>query len=161
MDDGVASDLDEAISPPPRWLARLRGRLTSRWSLGGAYALACLLTGVAVWMASSAPLAGLAERRSLIILTLLGVNLVIILALVASVSWRFLRLVAVQHRDAGARLQLRFVLLVASGAIAPAVIITLVFGVLVNQTVDSWFSQRVHTVVENGRQVARSYFNSQ
>ncbi len=140
---------------------RLRQRLTSRWSLGGAYALACILTGVAVWMASSAPIAGLAERRSLIILTLLGVNLVIILALVAAVSWRFLRLVAVQHRDAGARLHLRFVLWFASGAIAPAVIITLVFGVLVNQTVDSWFSQRVHTVVENGRQVARSYFNSQ
>jgi two-component system, NtrC family, nitrogen regulation sensor histidine kinase NtrY len=161
MDDGVASDLDGAFSPAPTWLARLRGRLTSRWSLGGAYALACILTGVAVWLASSAPLAGLAERRSLIILSLLGFNLVIILALVASVGWRFLKLVAVQHRDAGARLHLRFVLWFASGAIAPAVIITLVFGVLVNQTVDSWFSQRVHTVVENGRQVARSYFNSQ
>jgi two-component system nitrogen regulation sensor histidine kinase NtrY len=161
MDDGVASDLDGAILPAPTLLGRLRDRLASRWSLGGAYALACILTGVAVWMASSAPVAGLAERRSLIILVLLGVNLAIILALVASVSWRFLRLVAVQHRDAGARLHLRFVLWFASGAIAPAVIITLVFGVLVNQTVDSWFSQRVRTVVENSATVAKSYFNSQ
>ena len=161
MDDRVASNLDGAVTLSPTWLARLRRRLTSRWSLGGAYALACILTGVAVWMASSAPIAGLAERRSLIILTLLGVNLAIILALVAAVSWRFLRLVAVQHRDAGARLHLRFVLWFASGAIAPAVIITLVFGVLVNQTVDSWFSQRVRTVVENSATVAKSYFNSQ
>ena len=161
MDDGAASILDGAISPAPTWPTRLRQRLTSRWSLGSAYALACILTGVAVWMASSAPLAGLAERRSLIILSLLGVNLVIILALVASVSWRFLRLLAVQHRDAGARLHLRFVLWFASGAIAPAVIIALVFGVLVNQTVDSWFSHRVRTVVENSATVAKSYFNSQ
>ena len=112
-------------------------------------------------MASSAPAAGLAGRRSLLILVLLGVNLAIILALVASVSWRFLKLLAVQHRDAGARLHLRFVLWFASGAIAPAVIITLVFGVLVNQTVDSWFSKPVRTVVENSATVAKSYYNSQ
>jgi two-component system nitrogen regulation sensor histidine kinase NtrY len=161
MDDGLASDLDGAVSLTPSWTARLRQRLTSRWAQGGAYALACVLTGVAVWMASSAPVAGLAERRSIIILTLLGVNLAVILALVASVSWRFLRLLAVQHRDAGARLHLRFVLWFASGAIAPAIIITLVFGVLVNQTVDSWFSQRVRTVVQNSAAVAKSYFNSQ
>ena len=161
MADGVASELDGAVSPTPTWLAGLRQRLTSRWSLASAYALACILTGVAGGMASSAPVAGLAGRRSLIILTLLGVNLVLIVGLVASVGWRFLRLVAVQHRDAGARLHLRFVLWFASGAIAPAVIITLVFGVLVNQTVDSWFSRRVHTVVENSAAVAQSYFNSQ
>ena len=61
MDKRVASDLEGAVSPTR--LARLRTRLTSRWSLGGAYALACILTGVAVWMASSAPVAGLAQRR--------------------------------------------------------------------------------------------------
>ena len=44
---------------------------------------------------------------------------------------------------------------------APAIVVALVFGVLVNQSVDSWFSHRVSTVVENSATVARSYVRSQ
>jgi two-component system nitrogen regulation sensor histidine kinase NtrY len=161
MDERTTPVQQDAPSGLLGLFGRLRGRLASRWLLGGGYALACILTAVAVWMASSAPVAGLAGRRSGIILTILGVNLVLILALVASVGWRFLSLVTAQRRDAGARLHLRFVLWFASGAIAPAVIIALVFGAVVNRSVDSWFSQRVQTVVENSATVAKSYFNSQ
>ena len=151
----------EARAGAPRLFARLRDRLAARWLMGAGYALACILTAVAVWMASSAPVAGLAGQRSGVILSILGVNLVLILALVASVGWRFFSLVTAQRRDAGARLHLRFVLWFASGAIAPAVIIALVFGAVVNRSVDSWFSQPVQTVVLNAATVAKSYFNSQ
>ena len=140
---------------------RLKKGLALRGLIAGAYAIACLMTAVAVWMASSAPAAGLAGRRSSTILIILGVNLVLITALIASVGWKFFSLIAPQERDAGARLHLRFVLWFASGAIAPAVIIALVFGAVVNRSVDSWFSQRVQTVVANSATVARSYFNSQ
>ena len=145
----------------PGLAAKLRAQLPLRGLLGGAYAIACLLTAVAVWMASAAPAAGLAGHRSGLILRVLDVNLVLIAVLVASVGWKFLRLVTAQPRDAGARLHLRFVLWFASGAIAPAVIIAVVFGAVVNQSVDSWFSQRVKTVVENSATVAKSYFSSQ
>jgi two-component system, NtrC family, nitrogen regulation sensor histidine kinase NtrY len=70
-------------------------------------------------------------------------------------------LIAAQRGDAGARLHLRFVMLFATAAVAPAIVVALVFGVLVNQSVDSWFSHRVSTVVENSATVARSYVRSQ
>jgi two-component system nitrogen regulation sensor histidine kinase NtrY len=129
--------------------------------VGGAYALACLLTAIAVWLASSAPISGLIGQRSAIILGILWFNLALITALVASVGWRFFSLLTARRRDAGARLHLRFVLWFASGAIAPAVIIALVFGAVVTRSVDSWFSRPVQTVVEKAASVAKSYFKFQ
>ena len=138
-----------------------RGRLNSRYSLGLGYGLAALLTAVAVWMASSAPVTGPVGPRSQAILIILGLNFGLILALAASVGWRVFRLMVAQRRDAGARLHLRFVLLFAAAAAAPAITVALVFGVLVTQGVDSWFNQRVRTVVENSVTVAKSWFDFQ
>jgi two-component system, NtrC family, nitrogen regulation sensor histidine kinase NtrY len=152
----------ESLAPAPGWRAMgWRERLTSRYGLGAGYALAALLTGVAVWMASSAPVTGPVGPPSQAILVVLCLNLVLIAALAASAGWRVFQLVAARGRDAGARLHLRFVALFATAAVAPAIIVALVFGVLVTQGVDSWFSKRVGTVVENSATVARSYFHSQ
>ena len=152
----------ESLTPAPDWRSMgWRERLTSRYGLGAGYALAALLTGVAVWMASSAPVTGPVGPPSRTILIILSLNLVLITALAALAGWRVFQLVAARGRDAGARLHLRFVALFATAAVAPAIIVALVFGVLVTQGVDSWFSTRVGTVVENSATVARSYFRSQ
>jgi two-component system nitrogen regulation sensor histidine kinase NtrY len=152
----------ESLSPPPGWNAMgWRQRLTSRYALVGGYAVAGILTAVAVLMASSAPITGPVGPPSRTILIVLGLNLVLIGALAALVGWRVFQLVAARGRDAGARLHLRFVILFAGAAVIPAVLVALVFGVLVTQGVDSWFSTRVSTVVENSATVARSYFRSQ
>ncbi len=157
-----ASPAVESLSPARDWRAMgWRERLTSRYALGVGYALAALLTGVAVWMASRAPVNGPVGPPSRTILILLGVNLVLILALAANAGWSVFRLILDQRRDAGARLHLRFVILFAGAAMAPAVVVALVFGVLVNQSVDAWFSQRVSTVVTNSSAVAKSYVRSQ
>jgi two-component system nitrogen regulation sensor histidine kinase NtrY len=151
-------------SPAPRlgWRALTwRERLTSRYALGVGYALAALLTGVAVWMASSAPVTGPVGPPSRTILIVLCLNLVLIAALAAAAAWRVFQLVSARGRDAGARLHLRFVALFATAAVTPAIIVALVFGVLVTQGVDNWFSKRVDTVVENSATVARSYVGSQ
>ena len=145
------------LPPGMNWRERLRSR---SW-LGTGYALAALLTAVAVWMASSAPVTGPVGPRSQAILIVLGLNLVLIIALASAVGWRFFRLIVAQRRDAGARLHLRFVLLFAAAASAPAIVVALVFGVLVTQGVDSWFEQRVRTVVENSVTVAKSWLSSQ
>jgi two-component system, NtrC family, nitrogen regulation sensor histidine kinase NtrY len=145
------------LPPGMTWRERLRSR---SW-LGMGYALAALLTAVAVWMASSAPVTGPVGPRSQAILIVLGLNLVLIIALASAVGWRFFRLIVAQRRDAGARLHLRFVLLFAAAASAPAIVVALVFGVLVTQGVDSWFEQRVRTVVENSVTVAKSWLSSQ
>jgi two-component system nitrogen regulation sensor histidine kinase NtrY len=152
----------ESLGPESGWRAMgWRERLTSRYGLGAGYALAALMTTIAVWMASSAPVTGPVGPQTQTILIILCLNLVLIAALAIPAAWRVFQLVAARGRDAGARLHLRFVALFAIAAVAPAIIVALVFGVLVNQSVDSWFSHRVRTVVENSATVARSYFRSQ
>jgi two-component system nitrogen regulation sensor histidine kinase NtrY len=152
----------ESLTPTSGWRAmNWRERLTSRYGLGAGYTFAALMTGVAVWMASSAPVTGPVGPASRTILIILGLNLILIGALAALAAWRVFQLVAARGRDAGARLHLRFVALFATAAVTPAIIVALVFGVLVTQGVDSWFSTRVGTVVENSATVARSYFRSQ
>ncbi|MDR3511152.1 MAG: PAS domain-containing sensor histidine kinase [Caulobacteraceae bacterium] len=138
-----------------------RERLTSRYGQGVGYALAAFLTGVSVWMAAAAPVTGPVGPPSRAILIVLCLNFGLIAALGGLAVWRVLKLFSARGRDAGARLHLRFVALFATAAVAPAIIVALVFGVLVTQGVDSWFSHRVRTVVENSATVARSYFHSQ
>jgi len=126
--------------------ARWWRRLTSGYSLGIGYGLACALTTLGVWLASQAPVNGQVGRTSRYIL-----------ALAAAVGWQVFRLIVDQRRDAGARLHLRFVILFAGAAVVPAVVVALVFGVLVTQGVDRWFGDAVSSVVENIASVAKSY----
>ena len=149
--------IDEAGSDTPRW----RVWLESRYLLGVGYVLAAVLTAGAVFLASSAPGTGPLGPASRTVLIILSANLVLILALAGLVGWRVFKLFAAKARDAGARLHLRFVTLFALVAVVPAVVVAFFFGLLVNQGVESWFTKRVSTVVENSAKVARSYYNGQ
>lgn len=140
---------------------KLRQALRSRLVLGGGYGLAAGLTGLAILLAASPPETGPVGPASELILTVLGFNLVLILALTTIVALRFAALLAARESDAGARLHLRFVTLFALAAVAPAVVVALFYGVLVSRGVENWFSQRVQTVVENSATVARSYVEDQ
>src|SRR5665213_1497302 len=133
----------------------------SRAAFGVGYAASAILTAASVALASSPGSSGALGPASPAVLALLGVGLVIIGALAATMGWRVLRLFKAQSSDAGARLHLRFVALFALAAVAPAVIVALFFGVLVTRGVDNWFSARVQTVVENSATVARSYVEEQ
>jgi two-component system nitrogen regulation sensor histidine kinase NtrY len=154
------------VSDIREWVAgagagRFWRTLQSRGILGGGYAIAALLTGVAILLAASPPSQGPLGPTSELILTVLGFNLVLILALTLVVALRFGELLDARDRDPGARLQLRFVTLFALAAVAPAVVVALFYGVLVSHGVDDWFSKRVSTVVENSATVARSYVEEQ
>ncbi len=152
----------ELEGPPTRFSrAWWRDLLTSRYTLGGAYGLAVALTATAVALASSPPTSGPIGPATTVILVVLGFNLALILFVAGVVGWGLLDLVDARASDAGARLHLRFVGLFSVAAVAPAVIVALFFGVLVNRGVESWFSARVTTVVENSAKVARSYVEQQ
>jgi two-component system nitrogen regulation sensor histidine kinase NtrY len=152
----------ELEGPPTRFSrAWWRELLRSRFTLGGAYGLAIALTATAVALASSPPATGPIGPATTVILVVLGFNLALILCVAGIVGWRLLDLVDARASDAGARLHLRFVGLFSVAAVAPAVIVALFFGVLVNRGVDAWFSERVRTVVENSATVARSYVSEQ
>ncbi len=141
--------------------ARIWRSLQSRAVLGVGYGLAALLTGVAILLAASPPSTGPLGPASDSILTLLGFNLVLILALTFIVFLRFAALLEARERDPGARLQVRFVTLFAIAAAAPAVVVALFYGVLVSRGVDNWFSKRVQTVVDDSATLARSYVDEQ
>src|SRR5438477_216415 len=142
-------------------LSRLWQALQSRVVLGIAYGVAAGLTGLAILLAASPPPTGPLGPTSELILTVLGFNLVLILALTTIVALRFLALLNARDSDAGARLHLRFVTLFALAAVAPAVVVALFYGVLVSRGVDNWFSTRVQAVVESSATVARSYVEEQ
>ncbi|WP_297511304.1 PAS domain-containing sensor histidine kinase [uncultured Caulobacter sp.] len=152
----------ETESPPTRYSrAWWRALLRSRYLTGGAYALAVILTVASVALASSPPRTDSISTASTAILVVLGFNLALILGVATIMGLRLYDLIDARASDAGARLHLRFVGLFSLAAVAPAVIVALFFGVLVNRGVDGWFSQRVQTVVGNSAKVANSYVEQQ
>ena len=133
----------------------------SRPVLGIGYGIAAGLTSLAILLAAYPPQVGPLGPLSRGILMVLGLNMVLILGLLAAVSLRIVALLRVRAKDAGARLNLRFVWLFSLAALAPALVIAIFYGVLVNQGVERWFSERVQTVVENSATVFRSYVAEQ
>jgi two-component system nitrogen regulation sensor histidine kinase NtrY len=140
-------------------LAQLRAALQSRLVLGVAYGIACALTGVAIIIFAAPPATGPLGPLSKGILTILGLNLVLIFGLIGAVSLRILELLA--SRDAGARLHVRFARLFALAAVLPAIVVFLFAGLAVNRGVDNWFSERVSAVTEAAATVLRSYVEDQ
>ncbi len=146
---------------PFGFLRNIRERLDPRFVLGLGYAVAVLLTLAAVYLTARAPGAGPIGPAGRTMLAVVLCNLVLILALAASVGWSVVRLVRDRSENAGARLHLRFVGLFALAAFLPAIMVAIVFGALVTRGVDSWFSKRVSTVVEKSAKVAQSYLDAQ
>jgi two-component system nitrogen regulation sensor histidine kinase NtrY len=138
---------------------RLRAALRSRVVLGVGYGVACALTGLAILLAAAPPASGPVAPLGRVILTVLGLNLVLILGLMAAAALRIYELI--DSHDPGARLHLRFVRLFALAALAPAAVVFLFYGVLVSRGVENWFNERVQTVVENSATVFRSYIDEQ
>jgi two-component system nitrogen regulation sensor histidine kinase NtrY len=154
----------DAVLPPLAGSPFARGwlaRLESRPLIWTGFGLSALLTAAAVVLGSSPRLAGPLGPASSLVLTLLGVNFVLILGLGVLIGARLLRLAGEQTGDAGARLHLRFVALFAAAAVLPALVIALFFGALVTRGIDSWFSTRVEAVMENSAKVALSYLDEQ
>jgi two-component system nitrogen regulation sensor histidine kinase NtrY len=141
--------------------ARLRQAGESRLVMGAGFALTALVTLIAVVLGAWPEVSGPLGPANPAVLTLMGVGVALLAIMGALVGWRLLRLASAQARDAGARLHLRFVTLFAMAAVAPAAIVALFFGVLVTRGVESWFSARVQSVVENSATVARSYIAEQ
>src|SRR5215469_1441812 len=119
-----SSETRTAPAAPLFWSGRLFG-------LG--WGLAAALTGLSVYMASSAPGSGPIGPVNRTVLIVLGLNLALILFLLVSAGRRLLGLVLQRARNAGARLHLRFVILFAAVAVVPAIIVALVYGALVTR----------------------------
>ncbi len=141
----------------PSFISGGRGRLL----FITAYVIAALVTAAAIWLVAVAPDVGGEEggraRAGGLILTVLLANLALIGVLAAIVALRVVRFARRRKTDAGVRLHLRFVTLFSLVSVAPAILIALAFGVLVNRGVDGWFSQNVRSTVENSAEIGRAY----
>ncbi len=136
-----------------------RGR--RRLWFAGAYIGAALVTAVGVLLAAATPGGREGGAPSLGVLGLLTLALAVIVTLAVMVGLRVYALFGPGTRDAGARLQRRFVSAFAIAAVAPAVIVALFFGLLVTRGMDNWFSSRVQTAVEGGALFGRALVDQQ
>jgi two-component system nitrogen regulation sensor histidine kinase NtrY len=125
------------------------------------YALSAMVTVVCTLASVGAPGSHPVSAPSKAILVVLSANLMIILGLAMVAGWRVLGLFGSKARDAAVRLHRRFVILFAVAAMAPAVIIALFFGLVVTQGMETWFSSRVRTVVDNATTVTKAYLTEQ
>ena len=132
-----------------------------RYFFIAAYTLAAFITGLTVFITAAAPATQAVGPISTALLTVLGADLALILALVGVGLWRVLALFGPQTKDAGLRLHRRFVGLFALAAVAPAVIVALFFGLLVTRGVESWFSSTVRNAVDNSATIAKAYVHEQ
>ena len=133
----------------------------ARYAFASAFAVAVLLTVLCVLLTLGAPVSRPLAAPSRYVLALLTANLVLILTLAAVAAFRVVALFGPRAKDAGVRLHRRFVITFALSAVAPAVIMALFFGVVITQGVETWFSNRVRTVVDNASIVSRAYVDEQ
>src|ERR1700760_3479881 len=117
----MAFDIRQQIAGVP--FGRVWQAMQSRLVLGVGYGVAAALTGLAILLAASPPSTGPLGPASDLILTVLGFNMALILALTTIVFLRLAALLDARERDAGARLQVRFVTMFALAAVAPAVVV--------------------------------------
>ena len=129
----------------PAW----RGR--ARILFGAVFSLCVLVTAVAIFLTTATPgdRDG-AAASSRVVLTILGLDLLVVLGLAGVIGWRVHALFGRLAPDAGVRLHRRFVSLFALAAVAPAIIVAVFFGLLVTRGMDNWFSSRVQSAVEGG-----------
>ncbi|QYF87858.1 PAS domain-containing sensor histidine kinase [Brevundimonas sp. PAMC22021] len=152
----LTPEADADLANGSFWGRLQHGR--ARNAFAAAYALAAVVTAASIWLFAVAPSASGGARAAAgdIVLYVLFANLLLIGVLAALLGRRVLAL-ARSRQEAGARLHLRFVALFSAVAVAPAILIALIFGLLVNRGVDQWFSQNVQASVENGAEIGRAY----
>jgi two-component system nitrogen regulation sensor histidine kinase NtrY len=93
-----------------------------------------------------------------VLVALILVNLTLVLSLGALVAWRLVRLWSERRSGrAGARLHVRLVAIFSAIAVVPAILVAIFAAVTLNLGVESWFSSRVQTALDNAVIVARQY----
>ncbi len=139
----------------------LRNASPAGLSMAAAYVLSALITAFIIWMIIATPGTGPIGPASRVLFILVCLNLLLLLGLCFFVVRRIYQIAQSRGADAGARLHLRFVTLFALAAVTPAFVVALFFGVLVNRGVETWFSARVQSSVENGAKIAELFVDEQ
>ncbi len=93
-----------------------------------------------------------------VVWTALFLNVALILAMIAVIAWQVVGLWrAWREKQAGARLHIRIVALFSLIAALPALVLAGAATVTFSRSLDTWFTGRVRTLIEDSRGVARAY----
>lgn len=147
-----------AASPSSLWrqLYQWAARIGLENKLAVVLIVAAVASGIATYTAlSSNSLFGKDADRVTLLLVL---DLTILLMLGAIVARRLVGIWAERRRgSAGSRLHVRLVALFAVVAVAPAILVAIFSAVIFNIGVQTWFSERVSTAVNESLSVAQVY----
>ncbi|MEL6569523.1 MAG: hypothetical protein AAFQ22_13990, partial [Pseudomonadota bacterium] len=89
---------------------------------------------------------------------LFAINTVLIAALVWLIVARYRSVERERGTATSSRLARRFILLFSAAAIIPAAIVAIFLGATITRGLDSWFNERIDTIVEETASVARENF---
>ena len=108
-----------------------------------------------VWVMAVAGTKGLDPRTVLSLLTLDGI---LLLALGAVVGYRVLEVLRARRKgSSGSKLHLRFIILFALVAVTPSILMSVGSATFFRFGVESWFSDRVRTALQASLEVAHAY----
>ncbi len=142
MDEGPS-----ALNPGDRafWI----GLSVVLLSLISAFATYIILTGLS-------PI----TPRNDVVLTVLFVNIVLIIAMIALLTWQIIGLArAWRQRTPGARLHIRIVALFSIIAALPTLLLAVGATVTFSRSLDGWFANSTRAIVLSSRDVANAYLD--
>jgi len=131
-----------------------QGRTSRVWVIILGVALAASGLSTVLVMADYSPL----DSDLTTVITLLNVDLALALAIGALLARRIVRVwIGRRFGVAGSRLHMRVVLSFSLMAVIPAILVAVFSGLFLNFGIESWFSERVATAVDQSRNVAQLY----
>ena len=93
-----------------------------------------------------------------VVVTVLLINAVLVLGMVALIAWQVWGLwVARKRQAAGAQLHIRIVALFSIIAVIPAILLAIFASVSLDRGLDHWFSTRTQSIINNSVNVATAY----
>jgi len=128
---------------------------TAFW-IGLVIVILSLVSGLATYLI----LTGLTPivPRNDIVLAVLFINVVLIIAMFAVISWQAIGLwKAWRDKEAGARLHVRIVALFSIIAALPAMLLAIGATTTFSRSLDNWFSTRTREIIANSLDVANAY----
>ncbi|MEO1207437.1 MAG: PAS domain-containing sensor histidine kinase [Pseudomonadota bacterium] len=126
------------------------------FKIGLATVVAALISAFATFMILTG-LTPILPRNDVVFVALLA-NVVLIIAMVVVIAQQVVGLYAAwRQKLAGARLHVRIVALFSIIAALPAILLAVGATVSFSRSLDSWFSDRIRTIIEKSVDVARTY----
>ncbi len=155
----MVSDTAERLEGRNKWLHNLMDAGGKPFFVLGLVLVALsIFAGLATYLILTG-LTPIIPKHSVVV-TVLLINAVLVLGMVALIAWQVWGLwVARRRQAAGAQLHVRIVALFSIIAVLPAILLAIFASVSLDRGLDHWFSTRTQSIIKNSVNVATAYLN--